>query len=80
MGTGFTNLGFRIRRGNTLASTVINAVCSEPVTPATQYSRSGVYVDNPGPAAGLLYSVSVLVTGGSAPGICTDACMLAICL
>lgn len=80
IGAGWTNVGFRIRRGTALASTVINATASEPVTPATQYSRCGVYTDNPGPSAGLTYSLSILVTGGAGIGTCTDGCMFAICL
>lgn len=80
IGATWTNLGIRLRRGSALTSPLINVAVSEPVTPANSQMRGGVYIDNPGSAAGLFYSMSTLVTGGSGPGTVTDACLIALCL
>src|SRR5258708_3089060 len=57
-GASTTALNFILRRGTTVAGTLINVISGALVTAASGVRFSGCYVDTPGAVAGQQYSLS----------------------
>lgn len=80
-GASTTSLVFRLRRGTTVAGTLINAAAwTHTLAAAASAVMSGVYVDTPGAVAGQQYSLTVVQTAATGAGTFNDGCLLAFAL
>ncbi len=79
-GASTSALVFNLRRGTTLAGTLINVSSGSGVTAAAGVRFGGCYVDTPGAVAGQQYSLSELGVGTTGAGVSNDVCMIAFAL
>jgi hypothetical protein len=79
-GASTSALLFLLRRGTTVAGTLINVSSGSLVTAAAGVRFSGVYVDTPGAVAGQQYSLSEIGVGTTGAGITNDVCLIAFAL
>lgn len=77
---GTTAITPRLRRGSALTSTLVNVATAITVTASTTVKLSGHYLDLPGLAAGLQYSLTLQMTAAGANSTVNDGAMSAIVL
>lgn len=80
-GTTTSALVFRLRRGTTVAGTLINAAAwTHTLAAGNSAAISGAYFDTPGAVAGQQYSLTVSQTAATAAGTFNDGSILAFAL
>lgn len=80
-GTGVTALVFRLRRGTTVAGTLINlAAWTHTLAAGSSAVMSGLYVDTPGAVSQQQYALTVVQTGATAASTFNDGVILAFAL
>lgn len=80
-GASTTSLGYRIRRGTSIAGAFIGAIVWQQTNVAGNFvNMSGAYVDTPGAIAAQQYSLTVVQVGATAAGSYQDGSLLAFAL
>lgn len=80
-GTSVTAHSFLLRRGTTTVGTsVAPGSWVTPTTATVTISSSGWYVDSPGVAAALFYSLTLVQTAATAAGVAGNLSLLAMVL
>jgi len=80
LGTGFTNLTLRVRRGSGTGGTLVNVALAATVTASQALYFSGSYADTPGAVAGQQYTLTAQGTGATGNATVNDVSMLAFAL
>lgn len=70
----------RLRRGNALASTLVNVAQAVTAAANTTILINGCYRDTPGVVAGVQYSLSVQMTAAAANSTVNDVSLIAMSL
>jgi len=78
-GNGTTGLSVAIRRGVTLAGTLITAAAAVLVTANNIVNVAGCFVDTPGAVAGQQYTLTLTGTATTGVGTTLDVCLFAYC-
>lgn len=79
-GTGTTAVQPVIRRGTVLTAPRINGAANVVVTAALDAELSGWYIDTPGVASGVQYSLSLFATGTTGAATGRDQAIMAFVL
>jgi hypothetical protein len=80
-GTASTGVNYRLRRGTDISGTLLGAAAwLDTQSAGVSYSRGGGYVDNPGVAAGLYYSLSVQQVAATGNATVKDVFLAAMVL
>lgn len=79
-GTGTTAIAIRLRRGLTIAGPLLNLGTPITIAAGSAGVFSGLWIDSPGAAAGLQYTLSGQQTGGTANGVVGDIAFYAFAL
>lgn len=70
----------RLRRGNTVAGTLLNVAVAVTMVATNAIQLCGVYFDLPGSVAGVQYTLSLNPPGGGTAGTLNDGCIIAMVL
>jgi hypothetical protein len=80
-GASVTSHVFRLRRGTTVVSALVNfANFVSTVTAGARLMSSGFYFDNPGAVGPVQYSLTVVQTAATGAGVFNDVAMMAFAL